>query len=76
MRSDLMSELNDNKAFSIREDPKYRRWHQIYYSEMARYVRIVWSNPSITEDMAIEIVENDCNSRRESIKKRLEDTEP
>jgi len=76
MRADLLSELKENKAFSIRDDPKYSKWNELYYSEMARYIRIVWANPSITEDMAIEIVENDCNSRRELIKKRLEDTEP
>lgn len=75
-RVDLMSELNDHRNISIKEDPKYKSWHIIYYNEMARYVRIVWKNPNVTEDMAIEIVENDCRARRKQIKKRLEDTNP
>jgi hypothetical protein len=43
---------------------------------MARYIKIVWNNPNIDEDMAVKIVENDCNSRRELIKKSLEDSKP
>jgi len=75
-RTDLLSDLYDNKKFSIREDPKYRAWHIIYYREMERYIRIVWKNPNITEDMAIEITQNICKSRRKDIKTQLEKTDP
>ena len=75
-RADLLSDLYDNKTFSIKEDPKYRAWHIIYYREMERYVRIVWKNPNITEDMAIEITQDICKSRRKDIKEQLEETNP
>jgi len=75
-RADLLSDLNDNKRYSIKEEPKYRAWQIIYYREMERYVRIVWKNPNITEDMAIEITQNDCKSRRKDIQEQLEKTDP
>ena len=75
-RADLLSELNENKRFSIKEDPRYRAWHIIYYGEMERYVKIVWKNPNITEDMAIEIIQGLCASRRKSIKEQLEKSNP
>jgi hypothetical protein len=75
-RADLLSELYDNKRYSIKEDPKYRAWHIIYYREMERYIKIVWKNPNITEDMAIEIIQDFCKSHREDIKEQLEQTNP
>ena len=75
-RADLLSELYDNKRYSIKEDPKYRAWHIIYYREMERYIKIVWKNPNITEDMAIEITQDFCKSHREDIKEQLEQTNP
>lgn len=75
-RADLLSDLHDNKRYSIKEDPKYRTWHIIYYREMERYVRIVWKNPNITEEMAIEITQDICKSRLKDIKAHLEETNP
>ena len=75
-RADLLSSLRDNKRNSIKNDPKYRSWHVVYYREMERYVKIVWRNPNITESMAIEITQTSCKSRRNNIKKTLEETKP
>lgn len=75
-RTDLLSELYENQRYSIKEDPNYRAWHIIYYQEIKRYVRIVWKNSNITEDMAIEITQDICKSRRKDIQERLKKTNP
>jgi hypothetical protein len=76
-RKDLMDHLEESEGRSIQDDDyQYKEWHLIYRNEMARYIKIVWNNPNIDEDMAVKIVENDCNSRRELIKKSLEDSKP
>ena len=76
-RKELMDELIENKQYSIREDgPRYKSWNIIYYTEMVRYVKKVWHNPDITEDMAVSIVKYECKKRRKLIQKMLEDTDP
>jgi hypothetical protein len=75
-RAELLSDLYEKKRADIKDDPKYRAWHIIYYREMERYVKIVWKNPNITENMAIEIIQDRCNSGRIDIKKQLEETNP
>ncbi len=75
-QKELMQELRSNKAWSVRDDPEYKLWHDIYYDEMARFVRLVWRNPDVQEETAAEIVRKDCRSRIKTIQKKLEDTEP
>ena len=71
-----MEELRNIQALEIRDDPKYRSWHNIYYAEMAGFVRLVWKNPNVSEEMAVEIVKKDCLSRIKAIQKNLEKSDP
>ncbi|MBK6961220.1 MAG: hypothetical protein IPH23_08435 [Gammaproteobacteria bacterium] len=75
-QAELMRELRNTQELEIRDDPKYKEWHAIYYGEMTKFVRLVWKNPNVTEDMAVEMVARDCNSRINSIQKRLENADP
>ncbi len=75
-RANLLSHMYANKRFSLKNDPSYREWHIIYYREMELYVRTIWKNPNITEDMAIEITQNICKTRQKNIQKQLEKTNP
>lgn len=75
-KDNLLSILHENRRNDIKEDPNYREWHLIYYGEMERYVRTVWRNPNITEDMAVDIVQDLCLSNQENIQKALEKTDP
>lgn len=75
-QQELLQELRNIQVLEIQNDPKYRPWHNIYYTEMTQFVRLVWKNPNVSEEMAAEIVRKDCASRINVIQKRLEESDP
>ena len=75
-RKELIEELYYRRNYSIKNDTNYRLWHIIYFDEMEKYVKMVWKNPNINEKMAVEIIKNTCQMRREKIEKQLQKTNP
>lgn len=75
-QGELLQELRNIQAMEVRDDPKYSPWHKIYYAEMTHFVRLVWKNPNVSEEIAVEIVRKDCLSKIKSIQRNLEKTDP
>ncbi len=75
-RPTLLENLRFEYTQSLASDLKYEKWTQIYYDEMKRYIQIVWRNPDITEEMTIEIIDKECESRIKYIEKLLEASNP
>ena len=43
---------------------------------MEKYIKMVWKNPNINEKMAVEIIKDTCQMRREKIEIELQKTNP
>jgi hypothetical protein len=56
--------------------PRYAEWSRIYWREMNRVLEFALRNPDATSKGLTEIVERDCDRRRDSLKRELEQSDP
>ena len=76
IKREWMSDFNRFQRRTLKDDPRYADWTNIYYREMRRYVTMVWRIPDIRPRTAKSIVEDHCNVRKAELKRQLELTEP